>query len=64
MISIFDRVENIVGKGENDGYQCFQKASRSRLSRVWIMRERVKWTKMLLEKQKMLRLKPFSMQVD
>ena len=34
MISFFDRVENIVEKGENDGYQhfllfpqCFQKAS-------------------------------------
>ena len=33
MISVFDRVENIVGKGENAGYkhflhfpQCFQKA--------------------------------------
>ena len=33
-ISVFDRVENIVGKGENAGYQhfllfpqCFQKAS-------------------------------------
>ena len=32
MISVFDRVENIVGKGENAGYQyfllfppCFQK---------------------------------------
>ena len=34
MISVFDRVENIVGKGENAGYQhfllfpqCFQKLS-------------------------------------
>ena len=34
IISVFDRVENIVGKGENDGYQhfllfpqCFEKAS-------------------------------------
>ena len=34
MISLFDKVENIVGKGENAGYQhfllfphCFQKAS-------------------------------------
>ena len=34
MISVFDRVENIAGKGENAGYQhfllfpqCFQKAS-------------------------------------
>ena len=34
MISVFDTVENIVGKGENAGYQhfllflqCFQKAS-------------------------------------
>ena len=38
MISVFDRVENIVGKGENAGYQhflifpqCFQKASFSGL---------------------------------
>ena len=23
MISVYDRVENIMGKGENDGYQCF-----------------------------------------
>ena len=23
MVSCFDRVENIVGKGENAGYQCF-----------------------------------------
>ena len=34
MISVFDRIENIMGKGENAGYQhflifpqCFQKAS-------------------------------------
>ena len=34
LISVFDRVENIVGKGENAGYQhfllfpqCFKKAS-------------------------------------
>ena len=28
MISVLDNVENIVGKGENAGYQqCFQKAS-------------------------------------
>ena len=34
IISVFDRVENIVGKGENAGYQhflpfpkCFEKAS-------------------------------------
>ena len=34
MISVFDMIENIVGKGENAGYQhfllfqqCFQKAS-------------------------------------
>ena len=36
MIFVFDRVENIVGKGENAGYQhfllvpqCFQEASSS-----------------------------------
>ena len=45
MISVFDRVENIVGKGENAGYQhfllspqCFQKPSLSwklKLRNVW-----------------------------
>ena len=45
IISVFDRVENIVGKGENAGYQhfllfsqCFQKASlpdRSKGVIVW-----------------------------
>ena len=29
LISLSHRVENIVGKGENAGYQCFQKASFS-----------------------------------
>ena len=45
----FDRVENIVGNGENAGYQhfllfpqCFQKASMSGSLKVGIMRERVK----------------------
>ena len=45
MISLYDRVENIVGKGENSGYQhfllfpqCFQKASFPEASKgviVW-----------------------------
>ena len=41
MVSVFDKVENIVGKGENAGYQhfllfpqCFQKVSSSRLLQV------------------------------
>ena len=41
MISLYDRVENIVGKGENAGNQhfplfpqCFQKASYTGLSTV------------------------------
>ena len=49
MISVFVRVENIVRKGENAGYQhslrfpqCFQKASFSRLLKVGIVWERVK----------------------
>ena len=43
MISFFDNVENIVGKGENAAYQhyllfpqCFQKASFSGLPNVGI----------------------------
>ena len=46
---VLERVENIVGKGENDGYQhfllfpqCFQKASFSRLLKVKIVWESVK----------------------
>ena len=45
IISVFDRVENIVGKGENSGYQhfllfpqCFEKASLQDTSKgviVW-----------------------------
>ena len=42
MISTFDRLENIVGKGENAGYQhfllfplCFQKASLLELIVWW-----------------------------
>ena len=48
MISVFDRVENIVGKGENAGYQhfllfpqCFQKASFSGLLKVEIVWQRI-----------------------
>ena len=44
MISEQDKVENMVGKGENAGYQhfllfsqCFQKASFSGLLKVWIV---------------------------
>ena len=44
MISVFDSVENIVGIGENAGYQhfllfpqCFQKASFSGLVKVGIV---------------------------
>ena len=43
-ISVFDRVENIVGKGENAGHhqflvfpQCFQKASFSGSLKVGIV---------------------------
>ena len=43
LISLFDRVENIVGKGENAGYQhfllfpeCFQKTSLLGLLKVGI----------------------------
>ena len=42
IISVFNNVENIVGKGENAGYQhfllipqYFQKASFSHMSIVW-----------------------------
>ena len=44
MISLFDRIENIVGKRENAGYQhfllfpqCFEKASSQRLLKVGIV---------------------------
>ena len=44
MIFVYDREENIVGKGENAGYQhfllfpqCFQKASYLGLLKVVIM---------------------------
>ena len=49
MISIFDRVENIVGKGESAGYQhfllfpqCFQKRYFSGWLNVEIVWQRVK----------------------
>ena len=49
MISLFDRLENIVGKGENAGYQhfplfpqCFQKASFLGSLKVGIVWLRVK----------------------
>ena len=47
-ISVFDRVENIVGKGENAGYQhfllfpqCFQKVFSSELLKLSIVWQRV-----------------------
>ena len=49
IISVFDRVQNIVGKGENAGYQhfllsqqCFKKASFPDTSKGVIVREWVK----------------------
>ena len=49
MISVFDKVENIVGKEENAGYQhfllflrCFQKSSHTGLQKVVIAWYRVK----------------------
>ena len=36
-ISIYDRVENMVGKGENAGYQPFPKPSSLGLLKVGIM---------------------------
>ena len=48
IISVFDRVENIVGKGENDGYQhfllfpqCFEKAFFPDISKGVIVWEQV-----------------------
>ena len=53
MISVFNWVENIVGKGENTVYQhfllfpqCFQKASVTGSLKVGIVRYRVKGLKM------------------
>ena len=49
MIFVFDRVENIVGKGENAGYQhfllfpqCFENTSLQDTSKGVIVWERVK----------------------
>ena len=49
IISVFDRIENIVGKGENAGYQhfllfpqCFEKASFPDTSKGVIVWEWVK----------------------
>ena len=49
MLYVFDREENIVGKGENAGYQhfllcpeCFQKAFSSGVLKVVIVWKRVK----------------------
>ena len=49
MIFVFDRVENIVGKGENAGYecsllflQCFQKTSFLKALKVCVVCYRVK----------------------
>ena len=50
IISVFDSIENIVGKGENAGYQqfllfpqCFEKASFPETSKGVIVREWVKF---------------------
>ena len=50
MIYVFDRVENIVGKGENAGYQhfllfshCFKKASFPDMSKCIIVWEWVRY---------------------
>ena len=40
MIYVLDRVENIVGKGENAGYQCFHKPSCRRSLKVGIVCKR------------------------
>ena len=62
MISVFHRVENILGKGENAGYQhfllfpqCFQKASFLGSLKVRIMWQRVymKFHKFAQDKKKM-----------
>ena len=37
MISVYDRVDNTVGKGENAGYQHFQKVSFSGLLYIGIV---------------------------
>ena len=51
VISVFDSVENIVGKGENAGYQhfllfqqCFEKASFPDASKDVIVWEWLKYT--------------------
>ena len=36
-----DRVENILGKGENAGYQCFQKAASPGLLKADIVWQRL-----------------------
>ena len=53
IISVFDRVENIVGKGESAGYQhfllflqCFKKVSFPDVSKGVIVWE---WIKLLVE---------------
>ena len=59
MISVFDRVENIVGKGEDAGYQhlllfpeCFQKASFLGSFKVEIVWKRVRQWSSLLAREK------------
>ena len=54
---VFHRIENIVGKEENAGYQhfllfpqCFQRAFSSRASKVVIVWERIKETTLALAK--------------
>ena len=58
VISVFDRVENIAGKGENAGYQhfllfsqCFQKASFSGSLKVGNVCKRVKQSFLPFQRQ-------------
>ena len=65
---VFDRTENIVGKGENAGYQhfrlfpqCFQKASFSGSVKVGIMWKRVKeWAKSSLYEADLILMTTFN----
>ena len=64
--SVFDRVENIVGKGENAGYQyfhlfsqCFQKTSFLRSLKVGIVWQSVKALALLLTVSQMTNFRLF-----
>ena len=43
--SVFDRMENIVGKGENAGNQCFEKASVPDMSKGVVVWKWVNWVR-------------------